>query len=127
MAFITVVIMGLIFWVYGIIFSAIFILLSVATMILQFVLSRRKNPWWIGLILPGLVLGLTMNIALFLAISAAFGYLAADYEIVLYVLGVINIPTAVYLLIYFLCRIRKKKSKLDSPTNTGNGIKIGQG
>lgn len=127
MAFITIVIMGLLFWLADIIFRVVFIILSVTTIILQFVFSRRKNPWWIGLILPGLVLGATVNIAIFLAISAALGYWSADFLAVLYVLGIMNIPTAVYLLIYFLCRIRKKKSKLDAPTNTGNGVKIGQG
>lgn len=127
MAFISVVIMGLILWISGIVFGAAFIILSIATIILQFFFSRRKYPWWVGLILPGLVLGGTMNIALFLAISAAFGYWAADYGLALQVLAIMNVPTAVYLLIYCLCRIRKKKSNLDSAAITGNGIKTGLG
>ena len=95
MAFITIVIMGLLVWLADIIFRVVFIILSVTTIILQFVFSIRKNPWWIGLILPGLVLGATVNIAIFLAISAALGYWSADFLAVLYVLGIMNIPTAV--------------------------------
>ena len=43
MAFITIVIMGLLFWLADIIFRVVFIILSVTTIILQFILSRRKN------------------------------------------------------------------------------------
>ena len=127
MAFITIVIMGLLFWLADIIFRVVFIILSVTTIILQFVFSRRKNPWWVGLILPGLVFGVNAYLIIFCVIGGVLGYWPIDFWATMCVLGVMNIPTAVYLLIYFLCRIRKKKSKLDAPTNTGNGVKIGQG
>ena len=127
MAFITIAISGLIFGVAYIIFCAVCITLFIATIILQFILSRRKNPWWVGLILPGLVFGVNAYLIIFCVIGGALGYWPIDFWATMCVLGVMNIPTAVYLLIYFLCRIRKKKSKLDAPTITGNGMKIGQG
>lgn len=105
----------------GIIALSVFGVLFILMIILQIVLSRRKNAW-VGLIMPGLAFGTTAFLVIFLAIDSAD---ALRFWDAMQLLGIGNIPTAIYLLIYFICRKRKKKLNSASETVTGNGIKTG--
>lgn len=95
MAFLSIGILAVFMWI------ALFmvILLFIGTIILQVFLSRMKNPW-AGLILPGFILGF-----IFLLCT-----MAPDFSTALLMLSKGNIPTAIYLMIYFFFRKRKKKS-----------------
>ena len=77
---------------------AVVFLVWLGTFILQIFLSKADNPW-LGLILPGVTFGVIMYICTY----------APDFDTVWYGLTRANIPTAVYLLIYFVVRKRKKK------------------
>lgn len=79
------------------------ILLFIGTIFLQIFLSRMKNPW-AGLILPGFIFGF-----IFLLCT-----MAPDFSTALLLFGKGNIPTAIYLIVYFFFRKRKKKSDLAS-------------
>lgn len=77
--------------------AAVF-LVWLGTFILQIFLSKADNPW-LGLILPGITFGVILYACT----------MAPDFDTIWYVLTRANIPTAVYLLIYFSVRRRKKK------------------
>jgi len=77
--------------------AAVF-LVWLGTFILQIFLSKADNPW-LGLILPGVTFGVILYACT----------LTPDFDTVWYGLTRANIPTAVYLLIYFIVRKRKKK------------------
>ena len=77
--------------------AAVF-LVWLGTFILQIFLSKADNPW-LGLILPGITFGVILYACT----------MAPDFDTIWYVLTRANIPTAVYLLIYFFVRRRKKK------------------
>ena len=71
------------------------------TLILQIFLSRMKKPWP-GLILPGLTFGFIFLLCTF----------APDFDTVWIGMTKGNIPTALYLLIYFLFRfLRRRKQR----------------
>lgn len=103
MAFLTIVVLGGIIFV----FIVLFILLFIGTFVLQIFLSKTKNPW-AGLIFPGI----TFIIVLLLCLMTLDFYTA----FIIFIRG--NIPTAVYLIIYFICRKREKKSDLISQVKT---------
>ena len=70
------------------------------TFVLQIFLSRRDSPWP-GLILPGVTFGLLLYICT----------MAPDRYTVWYGMTRGNIPTAVYLVTYFIVRIVRKRKK----------------
>ena len=76
--------------------AAVF-LVWLGTFILQIFLSKADNPW-IGLILPGITFGLILYIST----------MAPDFSTAWIGLSRGNIATAIYLLIYFFVRKRKK-------------------
>ena len=73
-------------------------LIWIGTFVLQIFLSKADNPW-LGLILPGITFGVILYVCT----------LAPDFDTIWYGLTRANIPTVVYLLIYFFVRKRKKK------------------
>ena len=83
---------------------AILIMMVIGSFVLQFVLSRLKNPW-AGLILPILVSAFVLYLCV---LSGDFlgGLVAMRY----FVLAVI-----LYVLIYLFCRNRRKKQMLNPP------------
>ena len=90
--------MGFIISFFLLVGIAVMLVIWFGTFILQIFLSKTDNP------LPGLILpGITF--ALILYIST----MAPDLYTVWYGMSRGNIPTAIYLLIYFFVRRRKKK------------------
>ena len=79
---------------------AVVFLVWLGTFILQIFLSKADNPW-LGLILPGVTFGVILYICTY----------APDFDTVWYGLTRANIPTAVYLLTYFIVRIVRKRKK----------------
>ena len=77
---------------------ATMLLIWIGTFVLQIFLSKANNPW-LGLILPGITFGVILYVCT----------LAPDFDTIWYGLTRANIPTVVYLLIYFFVRKRKKK------------------
>ena len=77
---------------------AVMLLVWLGTFILQIFLSKANNPW-LGLILPGITFGLILYICT----------MTPDFATAWYGLSRGNIATAIYLLIYFFCRKRKKR------------------
>ena len=82
-------------------------LVLIGTFILQIFLSKMKNPW-AGLILPGFTFGFILLLCT----------MTPDFETAWLGLSRGNIPTAIYLLIYFLFRRKKKRSNPASQPNT---------
>lgn len=77
--------------------AAVF-LVWLGTFVWQIFLSKADSPW-LGLLLPGITFGVILYICT----------LTPDFDTFWYGLTRGNIPTAVYLLIYFWVRRRKKK------------------
>ncbi len=109
MAFLSIGLLSAFIWVA----IGMMILLLIGTIVLQIFLSRMKNPW-AGLILPGFIFGFILLLCT----------MAPDVSTVLLLMRKGNIPTAVYFMIYLICRIRKKKSDLASKAKTEDNIKI---
>lgn len=113
MGFISVVFLSLFMFVAMI----IMFLLWVGTLVLQVFLSKM-NKRWPGLIFPGIVLGISLFIVLEIAYQERnlldFSIACDLFEVFL----VINIGTAIYLLIYFLVRFIKRKKKMASASQT---------
>ncbi|HJA92672.1 MAG TPA: hypothetical protein H9717_06095 [Candidatus Eisenbergiella merdipullorum] len=99
MAFIPLMILVAFMWV---VFGML-ILIVVGSFVLEIFLSRMKNPW-AGLILPGFT---------FCFASALF-LIGMPYDLseAWFMFCRINIPTVIYLFIYFFFRKRRKKSDL---------------
>lgn len=95
MAFFSMAILAAFFWI----FIGLVILLLIGTIILQTFLSKMKNPW-AGLILPGFIFCITLLLCT----------MTPDLYTFLLLFGKGNIPTVLYLIIYFFFRIKKKKS-----------------
>lgn len=70
------------------------------TFVWQIFLSKADNPW-LGLILPGVTFGVTLYICRY----------APDSYTLWLLLTSGGIPTAVYLLTYFIVRIVRKRKK----------------
>ena len=83
----------------------LFAIFFIFTLILQFLLSGLKRSW------PGFILpGISFALALLISGGSAWGAWVWDYFFP--VLLFLNIPTALYLLIYFLRRfLRRKKQR----------------
>lgn len=85
------------------------LLLLCAIVALQIFLSRRESKWP-GLILPILTFLFSLSYPCFMILpqdGATAGFLFAVFLVWL----MANIPTVVSLLIYFICRDRKKRKK----------------
>lgn len=83
---------------------AILIMMVIGSFVLQFILSKLKNPW-AGLILPALVSAFVLYLCV---LSGDFlgGLVAMRYFVLVVVL---------YVLIYLFCRNRRKKQMLNPP------------
>jgi hypothetical protein len=89
---------------------AFLILLVGGSIMLQIFLSRRENRW-LGLILPMLTFLISF---LYVLNVADIGDTASTVMAIVSVLLLPNIPTAVFLVIYFACRERYRlKRSLD--------------
>lgn len=108
MAFLSIVILVALIWV----FIGILLVMFAGTFILEIFLSKMKNPWT-GLILPGITFGFIFLL----------GTMAPDFSTFLLLFGKGNIPTVLYLLIYFFIRRGKKKAGSASQEKTGHGRK----
>lgn len=88
----------------------VFLILGVGTILLQIFLSRRESKW-LGLILPGLSLLVSL---LYCMNIMATGDLMQDIILVFTTFFIANIPTMIFLLIYFICRKdHRKKGQMD--------------
>ena len=89
--------------------TIIILLFFVAIILLQIVLSKRENKWT-GLIIPIISFGLSilwiLNIQYYLALSRL------TLKVIL-VFIITNIPTAIFLAIYFICRKNKKVNEIN--------------
>ena len=90
----------------------------VGTLVLEVFLSRMEQSWP-GLILPGIIFGIALFIVLGIAIIGRNSLKFSDAYILFGLFCKMNIVTVIYLIIYFIVRLRRKK-KLDlvSKTNT---------
>ncbi|KUG02418.1 hypothetical protein ASZ90_020240 [hydrocarbon metagenome] len=83
-------------------------LLFIGLVILQIYLSKRENKW-LGLIFPSIFFLLSL-----MSVSGMYFYSETIREIILTVLPVFlvsNIPTIVFIGIYFACRESRRKNK----------------
>ena len=90
------------------------IVFFIATLILQIILSRLKKPWP-GLILPGLVFAVTVYMVIaFMKIdfNLASGLEDAGYYLMIFLN--LNKPAGIYLLIYFLFRLLRRRKQRKS-------------
>ena len=83
------------------------LLILVGICVVQIFLSRRQSRWP-GLILPALTFAYSLLMVLNIAAVGGAGQIVA---VVLSVLLLCNIPTAVLLIIYALCRGRERTRK----------------
>ena len=98
MAFLTIVFLAAIIWV----IQVMMVILAIASVVLQFVLSRLKY-FWIGLILPGLAFGFAL-----LAFCIGVSY---DLQTAFLAFAMVNVPTAIYLIIYGICRLLRRRRR----------------
>lgn len=112
MAFISIAFLS----IFMLIAMFIMFLLWVGTLVLEVFLSKNKKRWP-GLILPGISFGISLFIVFGIAINVK-DYL--DFTLVCDLFKIflmINIGTAIYLLLYFFVRFRRKK-KLNAASQT---------
>ncbi len=93
-------------------------LLWVGTLVLEVFLSRMKQRW-AGLILPGISFVISLIIVIGIAYEARSMFDFSMFWDLCQIFLLTNIGTAIYLLIYFFVRYRrKKKLNAASQTNT---------
>ena len=87
------------------------ILVYIGLIFLQLFLSRKNNKWY-GIIIP--VINFFFSILFSIYISTNF-LITTNFLMLLFLLILFNIPTAIYLIIYAICRenIKKRKIELD--------------
>ena len=88
------------------------IVMAIGSFVLQFILSKLKNPW-AGLILPGLVSAFVLYLCV----------LSGDFLGGLVVMKYFVLAVVLYVLIYLFCRIRRKKQMLNAPEDKEQGKK----
>ena len=84
-----------------------FLVFVVGSVLLQIFLSKRESRWP-GLILPGLTF--LWSVVMMLSVASV----GSAAEVIMALLGTFlfsNIPTMVYLAIYFACREKQKRKK----------------
>ena len=86
--------------------SGFLILLIVVLSILQTYLAKKRSKW-VGLILPLI----TFVFSLFLLIISP-NYISSNL-IIFITFILVNIPTAIYLIIFFIYRDKNKQSEVD--------------
>lgn len=83
--------------------SGLILFLLIALCILQIYLAKRKSKW-VGLILPLI----TFVISIFLVV------ISPNYNLAIFITFIlVNIPTAIYLIIFFIYRDKNKQSEID--------------
>lgn len=88
----------------------LFLIIGVGAIFLQIFLSRRENKWY-GLILPGLSLLVSL---LYCINIMATGDMLQDTILIFTTFTLANIPTFIFLVIYFICRKGiKKRENID--------------
>ncbi len=93
-------------------------LLWVGTLVLEVFLSRMKQRWT-GLILPGISFVISLIIVIGIAYEARSMFDFSMFCDLCQIFLLTNIGTAIYLLIYFFVRYRRrKKLNAASQTNT---------
>ncbi len=101
-----------------IIFITFFLMVFIPLCFLQAHLSKKANKW-LGLIIPFVKIFISLLFIMFAYLSMASNLddprsLQHPIRTILFMGGIFNIPTIVYLIIYFVCRSKiKQKGEIE--------------
>jgi len=91
-----------------------FLIVAGGFIVLQAVLSRKKSKWF-GLILPGIFVIISL-VMVFIILVRTSNMPAGEFDIQTFIQIAahfinVNIPTIIFLCIYFICRRKRRKKK----------------